>query len=146
MTETPSQLTQLVEHLYHEMEQGLIQAWQDKLQNPEFLAEISKSLSLKDEVQTICQDILRTESPKEELQSIVQIITLMQEQVERNSNKLGESTPGIKQYQELVQSLNKKVDNLEKEVLQYRIEASETRLASMDKYEELQMQVDQLKR
>jgi hypothetical protein len=69
----------------------------------------------------------------------------MQEQVERNSNKLGESTPGIKQYQELVQSLNKKVDNLEKEVLQYRIEASETRLASMDKYEELQMQVDQLK-
>ena len=146
MTETPSQLTQLVKNLYQEMELGLIKAWQEKLLLPEFVAEISKSLSLEDEVKTICQDILKAASPKEELQSIVQIITLMQEQVERNSNELDENVPDIKQYKELVLGLNKKVDNLEKEILQYRIEASETRLASMNKYEELQVQIDQLRR
>lgn len=146
MTETPSQLTQLVKNLYQEMEEGLIKAWQEKLLQPGFVAEISKSLSLEDEVKTICQDILRAESPKEELQSIVQIITLMQEQIERNSNEIDEKIPDIKQYQELVLGLNKKVDNLEKEILQYRIEASETRLASMNKYEELQVQIAQLRR
>lgn len=145
MIETPSQLTQLVQNLYREMEQGLISAWQEKLHDPNFLKKLSESISLQEEVEEICNNILKEESSKEELQSIVQIITIMQEQIERNSNELDEKTSEIEQYQALARTMATKIENLEKEILHYRIEASETRLASMERCEELQKQINLFK-
>jgi len=200
MTETPSQLTQLVHNLYQEMEQGLIKAWQQKLQDPVFLRQLVDSNTLKNDIETICREVLaqeaiteqmqetiqiisllqeqvelettalrttvdqlpsppskeeieeicRTllseESSKEELQSIVQIITLMQQQIERNSNELDEKVSEVDQYQKLVQSMSKRLDGLEKSFLQHRMEASETRLDSIQRCEALEQQIETVKR
>ena len=146
MTETPSQLHHLVHNLYQTMEQGLLSAWQEKLQDPQFLNTLSESISLEEDIQQICKNILQEESAKEELQSIVQIITIMQEQIERNANELDEKASEIERYEALIDTMAKRVENLEKEILHYRIEASETRLSSMERCEELQKQINELKR
>lgn len=140
MTETPSQLTQLVQNLYREMEQGLISAWQEKLQDPNFVRKLTESISNQEEVEALCGAII-----KEEIKSFYEIVTLMQEQIERNSNELDSKESEIEQYQALITTLAKRIDNLEKEILQYRIEASETRLSSMERCEELQKQINVLK-
>ena len=140
MTETPSQLTQLVQNLYQEMEQGLISAWQEKLLDPNFVKILSDSISLEHEVEDIFGKLL-----KGELNSFYEVLTLMQNQVERNSNELDEKASEIEQYQALIATMAKRIDNLEKEILQYRIEASETRLSSMERCEDLQQQLNALK-
>ena len=140
MTETPSQLTQLVQNLYQEMEQGLISAWQEKLLDPNFVKILSDSISLEHEVEDIFGKLL-----KGELNSFYEVLTLMQNQVERNSNELDEKASEIEQYQALIATMAKRIDNLEKEILQYRIEASETRLSSMERCEDLQHQLNALK-
>lgn len=145
-TQNNSQLSILVQALYREMEKGLVLSWQEKFSDPSFLQKITPHLNQKEEIQEICREIVAENSLQEELTAMSTIMDLMQERLADNTNLIEEKVSQIEKYQTLVTNLQKKVDALEKEILQYRIEASETRLSSMDRCEELQEQIDQLKK
>lgn len=145
MSNTASSLEQLVHNLYQELEEGLLQAWTQKLENPDFLKQLSSSISLEAEIKTLCSDLLQDTDLKTDLQEIVQYIAVLQDLLDQAHSQIQEQNETIKKQDTALKQVNQRLDGLEKNILQHQIETSRIRLASLGRCDELQQQINDLK-
>ena len=132
MSDSPSSnLADSFYNLYQQLQSELIKQLQSELQTENVLSQLYNALQLDLKITTRCQEILQKHSPtnsQEELVGLLQLISLLEEKTREQDSTIAH--------------LQQRIEKLEEDNLQTRIEAAKHHLDSMEKLAILQQKVN----